>query len=690
MASHPRSSHSRRSFASGPSQRPISGPALTLGPELTSATGLPPQSRARFGPHVLRLRGAEDTPSSTDSSGDERGSYCRPSLQLMGVGTWRPRACSDASSQTDMASLPDHLSLHHNYHPHHHYPFGQPGFYWSPLQEQGLSDNMYFRSNLSDKMSDYEDIWRSSHYDADSVRYGSIRGGGTFDLDSSMTAQSDFSNFFVVGGDRDGVVSPTTPATAASPEMSQPSAQSGPQRHEATEASLPPSAASLTSTGDSTLTRQFGRLSRLRSSSESSLATVASPVYAEPADAVKFRHKESQFTRGVPRRRSAPTMSSDNTSTERGQRHRRSEQNVGKEELADLWGEAKDHTGSGRRTGRPSSSPQRDSVSPHRQSWHQSQDSGKPGPKRAGWQERFNRLKLGNKMVGQDTASTHSLQSTSLDDSLFVVEETPPGPSAAPSLQTLHKFPVFQQQGQDSCTAQDIMAYTMPELTLDPPHAAARRLAKPLSEYDNLNPYAPPSASSYGTTFCKPWEGGVVGSLIRSSASRLPPAMDLQERVQKWQEANRTFHHQHHHHSLQQQQIEEEETASLFQPSVPQHAFSMPRAMSRGHSGVTSADPFSLHVTSDRGHSTMRPRPSQQPGSASQHRPQSMYHRPAERSGHKRGQVQLMRSLSNPGQPYGHPTSPRSRARPDQRIHHPVHGQDQYQQMQAQQQLQDR
>jgi hypothetical protein len=205
------------------------------------------------------------------------------------------------------------------------------------------------------------------------------------------------------------------------------------------------------------------------------------------------------------------------------------------------------------------------------------------GKKAGGWQDRFHRLKLGTKLLTgagstyATSATTDDIhhhqqqQSSQLDDSLFIAEEGENTSTPPPSVP--HPFPVYQHKQlvgiksqeknresyfSESSTVQDMISCAMPELVVRPLQIqalAAQAAGKPLSEYDNFNPYAPPSASSHGTIFCSPWEGGVVDTLIRSThpaSSRLPPAMDLQERVMKWQEANQSFQNLHQHHSVHQ------------------------------------------------------------------------------------------------------------------------------------------
>ena len=64
-----------------------------------------------------------------------------------------------------------------------------------------------------------------------------------------------------------------------------------------------------------------------------------------------------------------------------------------------------------------------------------------------------------------------------------------------------------------------------------------------MSEYDNLtNQYAPTSHKSHastGTVFCKPWENSnLFETLMDPKNCKLPPPMDLNERIHAWQAAS--------------------------------------------------------------------------------------------------------------------------------------------------------
>ena len=669
-----------------------------------------PLSRVQvgFGPHVLRLRDPDNTPISTDSSGEEEGVHPgAPHIQLVGAS---PQSCamSDASSQTDFSSLNKHK------------PKGEPNLYsMTPVELLNLPENTYFRSSLSDKMSDYEDIWRSSYYDTDSVRNGSVKGAGAYDAGSSMTARSDFSKFFAVTGNRES-------SRAAGVEVVISSLDDEPNIL----AVQPPPPVLVkserTHIDNKLLLHPVDRLSRLKSSSDSSLATVSSPVYAEPADAVVFRERQIRASRGKVRRRSAPSVSSQALPPELAQQHcqPRRKQPAGAEpsrlatilspdavdrpENADPPGKFDFPT---RKVGSLESRQRSGGGMSRSQSMRTPQEVARLAKKKPGWQERFNRLKLGTKVLtrsGSPYAATVQSVQPQLDDSLFVAEES----SASPSLS---RFPVYQQSWlahalnrgsyfSESSTVQDIISCAMPELMVRPIQTQhlVGQTGKPLSEYDNFNPYAPPSASSHGTIFCKPWEGSMVDTLMRSSKTHLPPAMDLQERVQKWQEANQSFHHHQHREQLQkdprlqhqqrreqrqqqhqQQQLQSQQSVVRESQTVLSvttaaaattvgHCGAADTSLSVGKSGVRGAGDDVKGMVSSKPHPLPQPRP-RKSVAPSQPRPQSMYHQPL---GHNHAKhQQLVRSFSNPSQPLQPP-------------HHQPSNQPHHQHQQHQHQLQ--
>ncbi|KAK3093565.1 hypothetical protein FSP39_017349, partial [Pinctada imbricata] len=120
---------------------------------------------------------------------------------------------------------------------------------------------------------------------------------------------------------------------------------------------------------------------------------------------------------------------------------------------------------------------------------------------------------------------------------------------------TLRKFPVYKRHVSDSSSAdesstvEEIISSVNPALTLKP-----LKLVNPLlrvnqsamSEYDNLtNQYAPASHRSHastGTVFCKPWENShFFEALMDPKNCKLPPPMDVNERIHAWQAASQTF-----------------------------------------------------------------------------------------------------------------------------------------------------
>ena len=653
----------------------------------------PSKGQVGFGPHVLRLRGLNDTPTSTDSSGEEGGNSGAPHIQFVGAA---PQLCamSDASSQTDFSSLKEHQ------------PKSKPNLYsMTPVELLNLPENTYFRSSLSDKMSDYEDIWRSSYYDTDSVKNGSVKGATGYDVGSCVTARSDFSKFFAINGSKDasGAVQPVSVVVTPDPEPQQVATDSPPPVPKKLERNPI----------DPKLLHPVGRLTRLKSSSESSLATIASPVYAEPADAVVFREKQNHASRGRVRRRSAPSVSSQSVLPEHTHQSKQQSQTVSQASKPQVFfpSHTKDQSENVRlrklSIQPPKSSnaeaKQRSGGMSRSQSMRTPQEVARLAQKKPGWQERFNRLKLGTKVLSNSgspyAATTHSAK-PQLDESLFVVEENGSGKSGASGTPLLNKFPVYQRgrpihpanRGSyfsESSTVQDIISCAMPELMVRP--IQTQRLVvpseKPLSEYDNFNPYAPPSASSHGTIFCTPWEGGMADTLMRSDKTHLPPAMDLQERVQKWQEANQTFHQ--HHQQQQKRQLESKQRELVkrqqqLQQGVGQPATTVVQTTTVtpatntgvGHPGDASNVSGRL-VSAGRGVAKpqrhVHPIPHTSAVTPSQARPQSMYH---QAPGHDHAKHQLTRSFSNPNQPLpSNQQEPRGHASHPHLHHHRPHPQ---------------
>ncbi|KAL8608291.1 hypothetical protein ACOMHN_042158 [Nucella lapillus] len=619
-------------------------------PEVCGDSHLP------FGPHMLRLKCSKDALSYTDSGEEEGEDFLRPHLQLLGTS---PRSCalSDIVGPAEFASLDDHL------------PQCRPNLYTSaPLELLDLPDDTYFRSNLSDKMSDYEDVWRSSCYDSDSVRNGSIIGAGNHDAASAISVRSEFSKYFALsGGQPDSFVKPAT-ATMSSVDS---------QPHNVT--SKTPKATNVKSgrfRASTNLLSPRGKLNRLKSSSDSSLATVPSPIYAEPVDAIVFREKRSK----IPRRRrlSAPSVSTEIFSPTLSEHvEYRAHLDVPRYPTV-YWTDTKHLEDPApytkfdfelQKNGGADSSQFTNSWRSRSHSASGSQEGGKVNKKNPGWQERFNRLKLGTKVLSQDKSpyagSVASAQLRVHDSTVF--GNNPGMPREISASQLLHKFPVPQSNrtvgaahresySSEPSTVQDLISRAMPEVMVRPvqPRQFPDQQGKPLSEYDNFNPYSPPSASSLGTMFCKPWEAGMVNSFICKSQVYLPPAMDLQERVLKWQEANQTFHDRGTDRQYQQchQSLRQEETSGIVHDTLRKQAQVV-------MVGLCADESASVHseVNTDRKKVGQAASPSstlyQQPGGSPQKsltRPQSFYHRSQDQTQPKRVQVKLSRSLSQPGQ----------------------------------------
>ncbi|XP_025104587.1 LOW QUALITY PROTEIN: uncharacterized protein LOC112570384 [Pomacea canaliculata] len=417
------------------------------------------QSKTRqFGPHLLRLRELNVTTPSLDSSWEE-SNIAVPHIELVPAA---PQSMSDASSQTDFLSLSGHR------------PKGKPNLYsMTPVELLNIPEPSYFRSSLSDKMSDYEDIWRSSCYDTDSVRNGSVRGH-VYDEGSTVTAVSDFSKMIVF----------KRPKRLIHQQIDGMSALTDKSR-QLEIVSLVPSQAHVK------CPPHMDRLTRLKSSSESSLATLASPIYAEPADAIVLRDKRLRASKLKSRRRSAPSSAGQFGDTENNSKgvHVSKEPSLATILSPDAVKTQDSDSDKFDFELKPSHAAVRklNTGISRSNSVRTPQEMARLAQKKPAWQERFKRLKLGTKVLTSQQSpysascqNSYHPQQMSFDDNLFVLEEDTlldSGPSFRPSL---GKFPVYQQrQGHnkgvnrasyfsESSTMQDIISCAMPELLVRP------------------------------------------------------------------------------------------------------------------------------------------------------------------------------------------------------------------------------
>ncbi|RUS79026.1 hypothetical protein EGW08_013209, partial [Elysia chlorotica] len=382
----------------------------------------------------------------------------------------------------------------------------------------------------------------------------------------------------------------------------------------------------------------LSRLSRLKSSSESSLATVSSPLYAEPADAVKLRDKHGKAINIQIRRQSAPSGPQQLLAAAR-KKERQQNQTSSKvsqnpkldtilspgamcDEQVVKVGTPNKFTfdnvqaGSNNVEVGSSSSPSLARSQSLRTPFEQGQLQRKHS-----WKERLNRLKLGTRVLTRNltppsapSARKHQYQTQvsaeALDSFKGSNDRVPVHPTAQvlPSPTSPGKFPVLGNQFFDprtsmfseSSTVQDLISCAHPELSVKPIFNGTANQTKTMngelsgtgltrevpaapSEYDNLGIYRASTHSSVGTVYQQPWEISAASRLMRESpkpfvspqqplptdkhrhhqsppplpsqpplqdlsspslshaAHKLPPAMDFQERIARWQECNTTY-----------------------------------------------------------------------------------------------------------------------------------------------------
>ncbi|GFS12013.1 Ras and Rab interactor 2RAS and EF-hand domain-containing protein [Elysia marginata] len=386
----------------------------------------------------------------------------------------------------------------------------------------------------------------------------------------------------------------------------------------------------------------LSRLSRLKSSSESSLATVSSPLYAEPADAVKLRDKHGKAINIQIRRQSAPSGPQQLLAAARNkerQQHQTppkvsqypkldtilSPGAVANNKMA-AGGSANKFTFEDVNVG--STSGEVESCSrPSLARSHSLRTPNEHGQfqRKQSWKERLNRLKLGTRVLtrnltppsapsarkhqyqAQLSAETYDNFQVSCDQAFAQsTAQVPPSPNSPGKFPVLSN-PFFDPRASifsESSTIQDLISSAHPELSVRPivndpplqskkerPNAGEmpgadipREVPAAPSEYDNLGIYRASTHSSVGTIYLPPWEVSAASRLMQESpkpvpsshqeidrsnqqhppplpsqpplqelsspslsnvAHQLPPAMNFQERIARWQESNTTYLHQH-------------------------------------------------------------------------------------------------------------------------------------------------
>ncbi|XP_013077623.2 uncharacterized protein LOC106063724 isoform X2 [Biomphalaria glabrata] len=469
-----------------------------------------------------------------------------------------------------------------------------------------IPENSYFKSNLSDKLSDYEDIWRSSCSEADrqskihdprtALEVKLNNNGGNFVKKKVLrkTIKDSPPLSLKIQASRDAVTGGSTGLSAldqarqiarsdseeeirpplkmdnksSSAMASVNSLLRAEQNHsvEHYTKQLPsvhynqitsPNKIIQENNGKKPSLLPLGHLSRLKSSSESSLATASSPLYAEPVDAVKLRDKNGKAINIQVRRLSAPLSVNQLKDKQTKASHK-----VSKHPQLDtiLSPDAQDCVTLSQNKFSFDTSVIQSQVPPvittrlSRSNSMRTPHEMSQLQRKLSWKDRLNRLKLGTKVLTHNLTPPSAIsirQKNLMDSNQIDVEYSHDLPSSGT---VTRKFPTDHLQIQrasgfsESSTVQDLITCVHPELTVcpiaRPNKGLERRDTAPPSEYDNLQAYRASTHSSQGTVYSPPWESGTANKLIRDPPvvpPVMPPAMDFKERIQRWQQANSSY-----------------------------------------------------------------------------------------------------------------------------------------------------
>ena len=497
-----------------------------------------------------------------------------------------------------------------------------------------IPEQSYFRSDLSDKMSDYEDIWKNSLSETESNNKNNITcnistqttnspgpfiptvhnvlspleeehlpkcnihkaiamGTITTQNDQKRTLSQDniktkqCQNHAVLldkGRAQPNKSTVSVTATTENRVLQSQEYTSTMQIDQPNMSSSIPLSQNLNS-APKTKPPPLPRLSRIKSSSTSSLSTTASPVYAEPADAVDFKGSKGQAISVRIRRCSAPSAPfklQEQWKKMDIQKTKPLESQVAKKTRLDtifsprMLQEHVELSNHGDEVfsfeARLQNRPPLAESSAHRKGVQRSQSLKVAAERKTklsrhrSWRERFSKLKLDSaqKDIGGGGGSCHKTlddQNTQglckLDDVLFSLENLENNSDDIQN-STLRKFPVYKKKPptekdttgnrascfSDSSTVQDLISCALPNLAIRPIIPLTLANLKRVSEYDNLlNIYAPPSAtSSAGTVFCKPWDNQPWEKLLPSGCTELQKDMSANERVKMWKMAHIDTH----------------------------------------------------------------------------------------------------------------------------------------------------
>lgn len=160
-----------------------------------------------------------------------------------------------------------------------------------------------------------------------------------------------------------------------------------------------------------------------------------------------------------------------------------------------------------------------------------------------------------------DSAIGQKASKASFEETCFLIEdlENSVKNTPSPTSPSLNKFPVDssvinRQSYSDSSTVEDLISHTAPQCTVKSLQPLTLKNLQRVSEYDNLmNPYRPASvrtASSIGTVFCKPWDSSPWQNLLQSESPvptngsallKLPAESSVPEKIIAWQDANQDY-----------------------------------------------------------------------------------------------------------------------------------------------------
>ncbi|XP_064600127.1 uncharacterized protein LOC135466527 isoform X2 [Liolophura sinensis] len=412
----------------------------------------------------------------------------------------------------------------------------------------------YYSSNLSDRMSDYYDVWKNTVSTPTPERKSVDTGSGRappeqlYDLEKQLSSM----DLLVTGKPPVGPQHTTARFDRHHFGTSQ-IEQSKPPR-----VRPPP----------------LPTVSRLKSCSIPSLTGFKSPVYSQPFDAlcdgqssgscddlhISSRHTPSK--KGLRRQRSLPPRSL------RERRRLRSPQ------LAKLDPIISPPTLTSRFLPEYRTSDAGLDISPEQRPVSSPSRHGNTLEERRAGKSTFyvtypipaknqgNRTPVnGASKCFSDSAIGEKASKASFEETCFLIEDlensvknTPP-----PTSPSLNKFPVDnsainRRSYSDSSTVEDLISHTAPQCTVKSLQPLTLKNLQRVSEYDNLmNPYRPSSvrtASSIGTVFCKPWDSSPWQNLLQSESPvptngsallKLPVESSVPEKIIAWQDANQDY-----------------------------------------------------------------------------------------------------------------------------------------------------